>query len=277
MNKDAILKSDVLDIIFDKRNKQYGAYTLRKFYSHRLFKSLGLMLGGVVVLSAFTFLPKTEKVNTKVEVPIISRLVDITEEKKKEPEKPKEKIVEPVKAKPAQQNTTAKRFTNTIIITKLNADTINNIKPNDLIASINHQGPNIAVITPIPFVPGIDKPGVKVPEDVKVDITTPMEADVVEVMPSYPGGLPALRKFLERNLTNPRDMEPGEDISVKIKFVVGYNGKLQTFTTVQDGGEIFNKEVIRVLKKMPEWIPGKSKGENVSVYYTIPIRFVPGE
>ena len=56
---------------------------------------------------------------------------------------------------------------------------------------------------------------------------------------------------------------------------MGYDGKLKSFTTVQDGGEEFNKEVIRVLKKMPEWEPGKTKGQNVSVYYVIPVKFVP--
>jgi len=55
--------------------------------------------------------------------------------------------------------------------------------------------------------------------------------------------------------------------------VVGYDGKLKSFEIVEDGGATFNKEVIRVLKKMPEWVPGKANGENVSVYYTIPVKF----
>jgi len=66
-------------------------------------------------------------------------------------------------------------------------------------------------------------------------------------------------------------------VSVRVKFVVDYSGKLQSFVTLVDGGEEFNKEVVRVLKKMPEWIPGKAKGENVSVYYTIPVKFVPSD
>ena len=62
-------------------------------------------------------------------------------------------------------------------------------------------------------------------------------------------------------------------MSVKVTFVVGYEGKLKGFKITEDGGEVFNKEVIRVLKKMPDWIPGKANGENVSVYYTIPVKF----
>src|SRR4051812_1279544 len=57
MNIELIMKSDVLDIVFDKRNKAYGAYTLRKFYNNRLIKSLGVMLIAVILFSAFTLLP----------------------------------------------------------------------------------------------------------------------------------------------------------------------------------------------------------------------------
>jgi len=96
-------------------------------------------------------------------------------------------------------------------------------------------------------------------------------------MPSYPGGMDALRNFLVRNLENPRDMEEGEVANVKVKFVVGSNGELQSFVTVQDGGNEFNREVMRVLKKMPNWVPGKSKGQNVSVFYTIPIKFISAD
>ena len=53
-----------------------------------------------------------------------------------------------------------------------------------------------------------------------------------------------------------------------------YHILLLNTATVLDGGEAFNKEVVRVLKKMPDWIPGKAKGENVPVYYTIPVKFV---
>ena len=96
-------------------------------------------------------------------------------------------------------------------------------------------------------------------------------------MPSYRGGMDALRKFLVRNLENPRDMKEGEVANVKVKFVVGSNGELQSFLTVQDGGNEFNREVMRVLKKMPNWVPGKSKGQNVSVFYTIAIKFISAD
>lgn len=69
----------------------------------------------------------------------------------------------------------------------------------------------------------------------------------------------------------------GEMITVHVRFAVGYDGKLQKFTVVKDGGEIFNIEEITVLKKMSEWVPGKSNGQNVAVYFTIPVKFVPAD
>ncbi len=273
MNKEQILQSDVLDIIFEKRNKAYGAYNLRKFYGNRLVKSLGLMLSGVVLLSAFTFLPKKEKhVKVEVETKWVHLPPAEPKEKKKEPEKPKEQPKQQTaKAAPSQE------FTKPVVVaTNIPVAPITNLV--DSLAISNVKVPatpgDVPVVTPVPPTTPGDGP-VTPPVPPVVDVVTPRES--AEVMPAYPGGMDALRKFLEKNLRNPRDMEEGEMVSVKVRFVVGYDGKLQSFVTVQDGGEEFNKEVVRVLKKMPEWIPGKSKGENVSVYYTIPVKFVPAE
>ena len=275
MNKELILKSDVLDIVFENRNKAYGAYDLRKFYGNRLIKSLGLMLCGIVVLSAFTFLPK--KKSERPEIVFETKPGVIMNEKKEEPKKEPEKPKEPVKpqAKAPTQAYTSNPVVvpDKIVIPKLNA-------LSDSVAISNVTSTGTPGVLPIvnpgpPTTPGDGPATTPEPVIAKIPVSTPRES--AEVMPSYPGGMDALRKFLERNLQNPRDMEEGESVSVKVKFVVGYDGKLQSFVTVQDGGQEFNKEVVRVLKKMPEWIPGRSNGENVSVYYTIPVKFISAE
>jgi periplasmic protein TonB len=271
MNKETILKSDVLDILFDNRNKDYGAYNLRKFYNNRLIKSLAVMLTGVVVLSAFTFLPKKEKENVIFDKDgITTRIVKLPEEK------PKEKQKDVVKEKPQNQA----KLTSNPVITKDKTDTIRTIDDNVRIGNTNVILPGDGPVAPPLVTPpntggGGDGGGEKPKPEPVGDLTKTFTENEVEVMPSYPGGMDALRKFLERNLENPRDMEEGEAVSVKVKFVVGYDGKLQSFVTVQDGGDEFNREVMRVLKKMPNWIPGKAKGQNVSVFYTIPIKFIP--
>ena len=264
------MKSDVLDILFEKRNKAYGAYDLRKFYGDRLMRSVGLMLASMVVLSAFTFLPRKKTYETTPYTIIEENGLG----KVKPPEK---KLPEPKKTVVAQKAVSTTKLVSRITIVKNNdtTDVIRNIDK-EYIGSVtitipDPGGPRIKVADPI-TTGGNEGPVVIKPV---VDRTEPQYT--AELMPSFPGGMDALKRFLERNLNNPKDLEVGNQVSVKVQFVVGYDGKLQRFQVIQDGGEAFNNEVLRVLKKMPAWIPGKSSGENVSVYYTIPVKFVPAE
>jgi len=270
MKTELILKSDVLDIIFENRNKAYGAYYLRKFYNNRLFKSLGIMLAGVIILSAFTFLPKKKTTISIAGIETIYGSIQQPKEKIKEPEKPKE-------PQQPKQKAASVAYTNhpVVVPTTTPVDPLPAITDSVAIGDITQKGtPGNVPIDTNPAGPGVD--GGKSPEpEAPIDINVPTGNP--DIMPAYPGGMSALKKFLEKNLTNPRDMNDEEVVSVRMRFVVGYDGKLKSFETVQDGGEEFNKEVIRVLKKMPEWIPGKTRGQNVSVYYTIPVKFIAGE
>ena len=275
MNKNLILKTDILDIIFEKRNKAYGAYNLRKFYPNRLKLALGFMLIIATVFSAFTLLPKNQQeVVTKPFVFTETKFTDVVDE-------PKEAVKKTETEKPALKNSTPadqkKLNTNILIVDKsVKTEIINTILPTDVIGTenIDNAKPGTALVQP-------DKPasynGGQEKIAPKIDVAVPMDMDVVDVLPSYPGGMDALSRFLERNLRTPEELANGETVNVRIKFVVGYNGKLQSFVTVLDGGDAYNKEVVRVLKKMPDWIPGKARGENVSVYYTIPVKFVTSD
>jgi protein TonB len=272
METELILKSDVLDILFENRNKAYGAYYLRKFYKSRLLKSISATLIIAMGLSAFSLLPEK---NRKTDEPEISTTTIFTELDKKKDEVKKKK--ETVKTQQAQANTKKMIPNFKIVKDDVPTDTLQQIDDGDILTAQNN------------IVPGGDGPQIVQPADVNpgdgngtgrdiekpLDIVSPM--DNPDIMPTYPGGTNALRKFLERNLNNPKDLQEDETVSVKMKFVVGYDGKLKSFETVQDGGEEFNKEVMRVLKKMPAWIPGKTNGQNVSVYFTIPVKFIAAE
>lgn len=269
MKTELILKSDVLDIIFENRNKAYGAYYLRKFYSSRLTKSLGLMMAGVIVLSAFTFIPNMK--SKKGAELIFASDYDMKklEKKQQDPEKPKEQVVKQKQKSPTVQFNQPKIVPPTVEVPPITA-----ITDSTSIANVTKEGPsNVDPVVGDPVDDGKKGTGKEPVTEPKIDANTP--AFTAEVMPEFPGGMPALRRFLERNLSNPRDLEENETVSVKVRFVVGFDGKLKSFETIEDGGEEFNKEVIRVLKKMPEWIPGKTRGQTVSVYYTIPVKFVP--
>jgi periplasmic protein TonB len=269
MQTEKILQSDLLDIIFENKNKSYGAYALRKFYNNRLYKAFGAMVLIAVVLCSFTMLkPEVKKVD---EIPgsgytIIPEVKDNKKDKPVEPKKDKQ----PAAKQKAPAATTA--FTNPRITTKPNVEPVKTLGPDENIGVADIKAPG-GVLPKVGDLPLLGKDTTTVVGEVKpsVDVITPNVT--ADVMPAFPGGMAAFRKFLEKNLQNPEVLEEGQKISVKIKFIVGYDGKLKGFETVEDGGAVFNDEVVRVLKKMPNWIPGKIAGENVSVFYTIPVKF----
>lgn len=269
MNKELIMKADVLDILFENRNKTYGAYDLRKFYAYRLNKSLGIIM---IIAAVFSVPALFAKKKTVLPVTIYT-IPD--HEMKQVADKSKEQVKkqEMAKAQPQAVASTQKMFLKNIVIVDNNTHTapIETITETDAIGDTTLITVNAGPAIVQPVITGNTGPAETTSP--VIDKTQPLDQSAVDVLPSYPGGMEALRKFLQRNLNNPEEMEEGESVSVKVTFVVGYEGKLKGFKITEDGGEVFNKEVIRVLKKMPDWLPGKANGENVSVYYTIPVKF----
>lgn len=269
MNSNLILKSDILDIIFEKRNKNYGAYNLRKYYPSRLKTALSFMGLIVLVFSAFILLHK--KTTRLTAVPYVFNEPELTNvaEKPKAPEKPREAVKKEASVTPVSQR---KFISNPVIVNdRWKTDTIHTLREKDAIGSENIVNNNSRPVTLQPQKTESGSPATEASP--KIDKTVPVELGTVDVPPVFPGGMEALRNFLKKHLNAPDPVNEGETVSVKVRFVVGYDGKLHGFKIVEDGGESFNREVMRVLKKMPDWVPGKAKGENVAVYYIIPVKF----
>ncbi|MEJ7611996.1 MAG: hypothetical protein WKF88_12540 [Ferruginibacter sp.] len=273
MNGETILQSDILDIIFENRNKSYGAYTLRKFYHNRLYKAIALVCALVLLIVALNFLQKEVKTLTGIIVDTDTELK--TPQKDPLPEKPKA----PKPPKLPKPAATAGGPQRSLANVQVTVDHLADKRDSLLFGNETIAGKKGPLITGDPFpvttayiatasIPVV--PAVTLPDQHTA-------TDFAEVMPAYPGGREALRKFLERNLKTPQDAAEGETVSVKMKFVVGYDGVLKSFETIEDGGTAYNNEVIRVLQKMPKWLPGRSKGMNVSVFYTIPVKFTAVE
>ena len=91
----------------------------------------------------------------------------------------------------------------------------------------------------------------------------------------FPGGNKALTRFMESNLRDPRNGEgdAGETIRIQVKFVVGKDGEPEGFTVINSGGELFDKEVLRVLRKMPRWKPARQHNQQVAMFFIMPISF----
>jgi protein TonB len=101
---------------------------------------------------------------------------------------------------------------------------------------------------------------------------------IAEVMPEFPGGTEALKKFLLKNLRMPENnLETGEQVKVIARFVVGADGRVRDIEIIQAADADFNQEVRRVVGKMPDWIPGSQNHRNIAVYFNLPVNFVKSD
>ena len=106
---------------------------------------------------------------------------------------------------------------------------------------------------------------------------TPVEEtvyDVVEEMPQFPGGPSALFEYLSNNLQYPVVAEEnGVQGRVIVTFIVEKDGSISNAKVVKVVDPSLDKEAIRLVESMPNWIPGKQNGEPVRVKYTVPVTF----
>ncbi|MFI5133357.1 MAG: energy transducer TonB [Chitinophagales bacterium] len=268
MTNNEILQASLLDILFNNRNKDYGAYKLRKDYNHRLLIALGGALSIVLFFVLLNFFHKKEPVQ---ELPVakgnevIIRTIIIPEEPKKQ-EPPRQKV------EAVQKIAQIKSPTFKIVPDKLvpkNLPLINEIK-GKIISEKNVDGPN-AEGTKIDN-DNTDKNAGKNGTAVQ---TKPEPTFIpIEKDPEFPGGQEALMRFLKNNLSTPEDLQAGEKKIVQVRFKVGVDGTVSTVEIVQSGGSLFDREVARVCKKMPHWKPALQNGVNVAVSYILPVTFI---
>ena len=116
------------------------------------------------------------------------------------------------------------------------------------------------------------KSSIKFTAEPVVEEEKPYEA--VEQMPTFPGGETELMKFIRDNLKYPViAQENGIQGRVILRFVVSKTGTIDNVTVLRSLDPTCDKEAIRVVKSMPKWIPGKQNGNNVPVYFTLPVVF----
>lgn len=257
-----ILQSDVLDIVFENRNKDYGAYALRKNYANRLFTALFYTVIIIVMfclLSHYSaksyFKNAVAPFYDSIIVAPVSILPDVI----------KPKIKPAVKA----ASTHIAQSNGTPVITDKPTDTL--VK----IAAIDTK--NLVAIDVVGAPKGtsntnVDGAGLKDSVATKPFISSILNS--ADVMPEFPGGAEAFQKFMLRNIKNPDDINEGEKIIIKAKFVVNADGSISGITILQSGRNDLDAEVMRVLNKMPNWKPGIQNGKNVAVYFQLPVSFI---
>jgi protein TonB len=264
MNAETILRSDVLDIVFENRNKLYGAYPLRKEYEKRLLIAMAMMTTAVLLFCIADYFQHKKNDNAslmgpvfKVPDSVIISVIPVTEK--------------PWNVKPVIPVAEIKNPVPVIVPDKEVKEPIHTMDEmaDKAIGSKDVEGPattsdNQSAGDNNPAVAGI----------VAEPVPEPAVLETAEVMPEFPGGMQALLRFLGKNLEVPENaLEPGEKVRVPVKFVVSKEGTLTGIEFPGQANDIFTKEIIRVLSKMPKWKPGVQNGRAVSVYYTIPVIF----
>ncbi len=264
MTNKEILQADLLDILFENRNKAYGAYALRKNYNHRLQWALGISLGLTLFLVTIGF-QKNHFANTNYpsRPDVVLSTVDISKQKAKEPEPPRQRKAPEI----AQIRNTQIKITPDNQVEKPEVPTPDDLQ-NAMTSTINKTGisPDSAtteVNTNRQSGNGSDKnreaePGFH-----------PTHSDA-----QFPGDREAFAEFLKKYLNTPEDLDVGEKKMVLVRFMIDVDGTISKTEIVQSGGDKYDREVIRVLHKMPKWVPAMQNGIKVATYFTQPVTFV---
>ena len=274
MSKVDLIDKNWVELVFDGRNKEYGAYVLRKETGMRNIKSMLLVFAVIIAIMAGVAakvaienaFPKKVAIETDVELTKLAEKKEVKVEKKAPVKVEEQKVVEKVKS--------SVKFTPPVIKKD------DEVKPEEELKSQEDLNKTNTAIGSFD-VKGNDETGGEVlkakeviaqPEPPKEEETKVF--DVVEVMPSFPGGQGALFEWLSKNIKYPVVAEEnGVQGRVIVTFVVERNGSITDVQVAKSVDPSLDKEAVRVVKAMPHWIPGKQNGSAVRVKFTVPVTF----
>ena len=271
MEVNKILTADVLDIIFEGRNKEYGAYDLRKTYNKRLIKALIGTAAVILLVFILYFISNLNDGKAKKAVVVQDvQLEEVKEEKKNEPPPPPPPKVEPPKVEMA-------KFTPPKIVkddqVKEEEKPPEQEKLEDTkIGTVNQEGVKDEGIT-APPVSDAGKGVVEAPK--KDDEDYDKTFTKVEIESEYPGGTAAWQRYLNKNFRYPDEAVNNEiQGTVVVQFIVDKEGvvsDVQAISGPSDGG--LRDEAVRVIKKSGKWTPAVQNGRQVKSYKKQPIVF----
>jgi periplasmic protein TonB len=279
METNKILTADVLDVIFDNRNKKYGAYELRMNYNSRACKAMIFTFAFVFCLLSVPSIATL--IGNDEPLPISTQFLDT--------EEVKPIMIDPIFQMPKNIITT------TIGVSTFDADIATEIvtseevekrderdfaeddtpsdknhfgKPSSGITSIHNEGVGLGnndSFANIPVVILTQK------TDPEVDV---FKTETPDVFPEFIGGEDEMLKFLQQNIQYPkRAIEANVEGKVTLAFVVNIDGEINNIEVVRSIGGGCDEEAVRVVRKMPKWKAGKFNGKNVQVSYYLPITF----
>jgi periplasmic protein TonB len=271
MESNKILNADFLDILFEGRNKEYGAYELRKTYNRRV----AISLVGMVVLCALLFLgyflasaTGGDKEQEAIVVQDV-QLEEIKQEEKEEPPPP------PPPKPPDPPKVEMAKFTPPKIVK--DEEVKEEEKPPEVekleetkIGTINQEGvKDLGIVAPP--VEDAGKGVVEAPKKEEEDWDKTFTK--VEIESSYPGGAAAWQRYLLKTLRYPQEAQDNEvQGTVVVQFIVDKAGVVSNVDAIS-GPQELRDEAVRVIKKSGQWTPAVQNGRQVKSYKKQPIVF----
>jgi periplasmic protein TonB len=251
------------DIVFENRNQEYGAYVVRKVYPRNIILALLITIAGLALFVCYPLIKAYFFTEEVVEAPVRTiKYTDLAAPppiNKETPPPPKLDIPPPVKEviKFLPPKVTEKEVEEEI-------PTIQELKEIEPAAETNQGDGEIVFEEPVEAV-------VEEAEDPNKIYT------IVEQQPEFEGGIPAMMKFISKNMKYPaQSRRMGIEGSVFVSFVVDTDGKIGDVQTVKGISADCDKEAMRVVQAMPRWKAGKQNGKPVKVRFVLPIKFVLG-
>ncbi len=246
------------DLVFEKRNKAYGAYVIRSSYVFHIL--MGLFVGLFIIGSVLAIPYISMFINGlrgKQDV-FVTKEVDLSlqELAPEEEEKPE--------FKPETPQIESIQFTVPIVTT----DEVVEITT---IEDVQESNPGTVTNQGIEGIPGFEGTGT---EEMIGGTGTDEVFTVVEQMPEFPGGEAARNEFLDKNMQYPTmAKEQGIQGKVWLSFIVDKFGNVSNVEVLRGIGGGCDEEAVRVVSMMPRWTPGKQSGRPVVVKFRFPINF----
>lgn len=268
----AFLTDSLDDVVFEGRNRAYGAYQLRQDYQQNLASAGGITL---TCCAALLLGWAGWKQLSPAAPPLIhtSGKLDLIEVElpKTVIEKPKVAVLAPPRARPVATHVAPPTPTEVAKDNDVPKPHLAPVTPTEIVdgpTGLTTTGDPNAVATTGPTGPAGDP---------TADTNAPATNEpfvVVEKMPEFAGGQAALLRYLQKNLRYPSSaLAAGVGGRVFMSFVVGADGRISEVTILKGLGYGLDEEAQRVVRQMPAWVPGYQSKHPVPVRFTLPITF----
>lgn len=267
MSNVSIFEKKWIDLVFEGKNKAYGAYQLRQENSKTTIKALFSALLLVATLSSFGMF-----VTALIEKPILTPIlppdiiITVTNANFSKKDEPKKEIVPLKKDETKDVNQKKESIDPQIVKANENPNDVATNKEVKNTPPTNQGNENGTGTIAIPM--GTASGTEKSPELESNGTNTVLELDK---LPEFPGGLNKFREYIGNNFEKP-EIDNGTTIRVLMSFVIEKDGSMSDIKVLRNPGYGLDKEAIRVLKSLrTKWTPGIKDGKKVRTLYTLPI------